>query len=53
MLELLPDVASALVGTQGKTREGDRLTIRRTLRATGDLQAIDDFIVEQSKVYAE
>jgi hypothetical protein len=53
MLELLPDVASALVGTQGKTWEGDLLTIRRTLRATGDLPAIDVFIAEQPEVYAE
>ena len=53
MLELLPDVASALVGTKGKTREGDRLTILRTQRVTGDLPAIDDSIAEQSEFYAE
>jgi hypothetical protein len=53
MLELLPDIASALFGTYNKTREGDRLTILRTRRATGDLPAIDDFIAEQSEVYAE
>ena len=53
VLELLPDVASVLFGTQCKTREGDRLTIRRTRQATGELPAIDVFIAEQSEVYAE